>query len=35
MAVEIRCDVTIRTGAYRRNGEQLGINPEWLRNWVK
>ncbi len=35
MAVEARRDVTTRTGAYRRIGEQLGINPESLRNWVK
>ncbi len=34
MAVELRRDPATRTGALRRVGEQLGINPETLRNWV-
>jgi len=34
MAVDARRDVTTRSGALRRIGEQLGINPETLRNWV-
>ena len=34
MAVEARQDPATRVGALRRIGEQLGINPETLRNWV-
>ncbi len=34
MAVDLRRDPTTRSGALRRVGEQLGINPETLRNWV-
>ena len=34
MAVDLRGDPATRTGALRRVGEHLGINPETLRNWV-
>ena len=34
MAVDLRRDPETRRGALRRVGEQLGINPETLRNWV-
>jgi len=34
MTLEARQDPATRTGAFRRVGEQLGINPETLRNWV-
>ena len=34
MAVEARRDPATRSGALRRVGDQLGINPETLRNWV-
>ena len=34
MAVEARLDPATRSGTFRRVGEQLGINPETLRNWV-
>jgi len=34
MAVDARRDPVTRAGALRRIGEQLGINPETLRNWV-
>lgn len=34
MAVDLRRDPETRRGALRRVGEQLGINPEALRNWV-
>ncbi len=34
MAVDLRRDPSTRSGALRRVGEQLGINPETLRNWV-
>jgi len=34
MAVEARRDPATRSGALKRIGEQLGINPETLRNWV-
>ena len=34
IAVDLRRDPATRTGALRRVGEQLGINPETLRNWV-
>ena len=34
MAVDLRRDPSSRSGALRRVGEQLGINPETLRNWV-
>ena len=34
MAVDA-ADPATRTGALRRVAEQLGINPETLRNWVR
>lgn len=34
MAVDLRRDAATRKGAVARVGEQLGINPETLRNWV-
>jgi transposase len=34
MAVDARRDPAIRSEALKRIGEQLGINPETLRNWV-
>jgi transposase len=34
MAADLRRDPATRSGALRRVGEQLGINPETLRNWV-
>ena len=34
MAVDLRRDPATRTGALRRVGDQLGIDPETLRNWV-
>jgi transposase len=34
LAVEARRDPVMRAGALRRIGEQLGINPETLRDWV-
>jgi transposase len=34
MAVDLRRDPETRAGAVRRVGDQLGINPETLRNWV-
>src|SRR5699024_12147472 len=34
MAVQARRDRAPRSGSFRRVGEQLGINPETLRNWV-
>lgn len=34
MAVELRRDPATKTGALRRVADQLGINPETLRNWV-
>ncbi len=34
MAVDLRRDSGSRSGALRRVGGQLGINPETLRNWV-
>ena len=34
MAVEARRDPATRPGALARIGQQLGINPETLRNWV-
>ncbi len=34
MAVYARRDPATRVGAVRRIGEQLGVNPETLRNWV-
>src|SRR3954465_1782352 len=34
LAVDARRDPAARTGALKRIGEQLGINPETLRNWV-
>ena len=35
LAVDLRRDPATRTGALRRVGEQLGVNPETLRNWVQ
>ncbi|NYG55301.1 transposase [Nocardioides perillae] len=35
MAVDLRRDPATKTGALRRVGEQLGINPETLRNRVQ
>src|SRR3954447_4648163 len=35
IAVDLRRDPATRTGALRRVGEQLGVNPETLRNWVQ
>ena len=35
MAVDARRDTAARPGAVRRVAEQLGINPETLRGWVK
>ena len=34
LAVDARRDPATRTGALRRIGDQLGINPETLRNWL-
>ncbi|MGY5766111.1 IS3 family transposase [Brachybacterium sp. DNPG3] len=34
MAVQARRDPSTRSGTFRRVGEQLGINPETLRDWV-
>jgi transposase len=34
LAVEARRDPVTRTGALRRIGDQVGINPETLRDWV-
>ena len=34
LAVDARKDPASRSGACRRIGEQLGINPETLRGWV-
>ncbi len=34
MAVDARRDPATCTGALKRIGGQLGINPETLRNWV-
>lgn len=34
MAVDARRDPATKSGTFRRVGEQLGINPETLRNWV-
>ena len=34
MAVDARRDPATRAGALRRIGDQLGVNPETLRNWV-
>ena len=34
MAVDLRRDPATRLGALRRVGEQLGVSPETLRNWV-
>ena len=35
MAVDARQDPATKSGTFRRVGEQLGINPETLRNWVR
>ena len=34
LAVDARRDPATRAGALRRIGDELGINPETLRNWV-
>ena len=34
MGADARRDPVTRLGALKRIGEQLGINPETLRNWV-
>ena len=34
MAIDARKDPATRTGAFRRIGEQLGVDPEALRTWV-
>ena len=34
IAVDLRRDPATRLGALRRVGEQLGVSPETLRNWV-
>lgn len=34
MAVDLRRDPATKPGALKRVAEQLGINPETLRNWV-
>jgi len=34
MTFDLRRDPATRSGALKRVGEQLGINPEMLRNWV-
>ena len=34
LAVDARRDPATRSGALKRIGAQLGINPETLRNWV-
>jgi transposase len=35
MAVDLRRDPVTRSGALKRVGDQLGINPETLLNWVQ
>ena len=35
LAVDLRRDPATKAGALARVAEQLGINPETLRNWVK
>lgn len=35
MAVDLRRDPATRSGALKRVGEQLGVNPETLRTWVQ
>ncbi|MCT1590158.1 transposase [Kocuria palustris] len=35
MAVAVRLDPATRSGAFRRVGEQFGIDPETLRTWVR
>lgn len=34
MGVDARRDPATRPDAFKRVGEQLGINPKTLRNWV-
>ncbi|MCZ2811986.1 transposase [Modestobacter sp. VKM Ac-2979] len=34
LAVDARRDPATRSGALKRIGDQLGTNPETLRNWV-
>lgn len=35
LTMESRPDPATRPGTFRRVGEQLGINPETLRNWAQ
>src|SRR6476469_10309709 len=35
MAMDLRRDPGTRMGALKRVGEQLGVQPETLRNWVQ
>jgi len=35
MAMDLRRDPGTRMGALKRVGEQLGVHPETLRNWVQ
>jgi transposase len=35
MAVEARRDPATKAGALARIGQQLGVDPETLRNWVR
>ncbi|GAA2152588.1 hypothetical protein GCM10009826_11010 [Humibacillus xanthopallidus] len=35
LAVDLRRDPDTKQGALQRVGEQLGINPDTLRNWVQ
>jgi transposase len=35
MAMDLRRDPSTRIGALKRVGEQLGVHPETLRNWVQ
>jgi len=35
MAVDLRRNPDTKQGALQRVGEQLGINPDTLRNWVQ
>ena len=34
LTMDARKDPATRVGAFKRIGDQLGINPETLRNWV-
>ena len=35
LAIEARNDPATRAGALKRVGDQLGVQPEALRNWVR